>query len=69
LVGFVNGLLLVVIELKKPGVPSRAAFDENLRRYKAEIPLFFGSKRSSAPRTPRISVCGAVQRRACGSTL
>ncbi len=30
LVGFVNGLPLVVIELKKPGVPVRATFDENL---------------------------------------
>ena len=30
LAGFVNGLPLVVIELKKPGVPARAAFDENL---------------------------------------
>ena len=28
LVGFVNGLPLVVIELKKPGVPARAAFHE-----------------------------------------
>jgi type I restriction enzyme R subunit len=27
LAGFVNGLPLVVIELKKPGVPARAAFD------------------------------------------
>jgi hypothetical protein len=34
LVGFVNGLPLVVIELKKPGVPARAAFDENLTHYK-----------------------------------
>jgi len=25
-VGFVNGLPLVVIELKKPGVPARTAF-------------------------------------------
>ncbi|MEO8360706.1 MAG: type I restriction endonuclease subunit R, partial [Vicinamibacteria bacterium] len=33
LVGFVNGLPLVVIELKKPGVPARAAFDENLTSY------------------------------------
>jgi type I site-specific restriction-modification system R (restriction) subunit len=32
--GFVNGLPLVVIELKKPGVPARAAFDENLTSYK-----------------------------------
>jgi len=37
-VGFVNGLPLVIIELKKPGVPARAAFDENLTHYKAEIP-------------------------------
>ena len=28
--GFVNGLPLVVIELKKPGVPARAAFGENV---------------------------------------
>ncbi|MGI8965209.1 MAG: type I restriction endonuclease subunit R, partial [Limisphaerales bacterium] len=34
LVAFVNGLPLVVIELKKPGVPARAAFDENLTCYK-----------------------------------
>ena len=35
LVGFVNGLPLVVIELKKPGVPARAAFDENLHALQA----------------------------------
>jgi type I restriction enzyme, R subunit len=34
LVGFVNGLPLLVIELKKPGAPARAAFDENLTSYK-----------------------------------
>ena len=28
----------MVIELKKPGVPARAAFDENLTHYKREIP-------------------------------
>ncbi|MFH1023568.1 MAG: type I restriction endonuclease subunit R [Planctomycetota bacterium] len=33
LVGFVNGLPLVVIELKKPGVPARQAFDENITSY------------------------------------
>jgi hypothetical protein len=32
---------LVVIELKKPGVPARAAFDENLTHYKADIPQIF----------------------------
>lgn len=34
LVGFVNGLPVVVIELKKPGVPARQAFDANLTSYK-----------------------------------
>jgi len=37
LVGFVNGLPLVVTELKKPGVPARAAFDENLTHYKERL--------------------------------
>lgn len=41
LVGFINGLPLVVIELKKPGVPARAAFDENLTHYKQQIPSLF----------------------------
>lgn len=41
LVGFVNGLPWVVIELKKPGVPARAAFDENLTHYKGQIPQLF----------------------------
>jgi type I restriction enzyme, R subunit len=34
LVGFVNGLPLVVVELKKPGVAARAGFDENITSYK-----------------------------------
>jgi type I restriction enzyme R subunit len=41
LVGFVNGLPWVVIELKKPAVPARAAFDENLTHYKQQIPQLF----------------------------
>lgn len=41
LVAFINGLPLVVIELKKPGVPARVAFDENLTHYKQEIPSLF----------------------------
>jgi type I restriction enzyme R subunit len=41
LVAFVNGLPWVVVELKKPGVPARAAFDENLTHYKHEIPQLF----------------------------
>ena len=41
LVGFVNGLPWAVIELKKPGVPARAAFDENLTHYKQQIPNLF----------------------------
>ena len=34
LIGFVNGMPWVVIELKKPGVAARQAFDENLTSYK-----------------------------------
>jgi type I restriction enzyme, R subunit len=34
LIGFVNGLPWVVIELKKPGVAARQAFDDNLTSYK-----------------------------------
>ncbi|HEV8485596.1 MAG TPA: type I restriction endonuclease subunit R, partial [Blastocatellia bacterium] len=34
LVGFVNGLPWLVIELKKPGVTARQAFDDNLTSYK-----------------------------------
>lgn len=41
LVGFVNGLPWIVIELKKPGVSARSAFDENLTHYKREIPALF----------------------------
>ncbi len=41
LIGFVNGLPLVVIELKKPGVPVRQAFDENLTHYKQQVPSLF----------------------------
>lgn len=41
LVGFINGLPMVVIELKKPGVPARQAFDENLTHYKQQIPALF----------------------------
>lgn len=41
LVGFVNGLPWLVIELKKPGVPARNAFDENLTHYKQQIPALF----------------------------
>ena len=41
LVGFVNGLPWLVVELKKPGVSARSAFDENLTHYKQEIPQLF----------------------------
>jgi type I restriction enzyme R subunit len=34
LIGFVNGLPLVVIEVKKPGLPAKHAFDDNLTSYK-----------------------------------
>jgi len=41
LVGSVNGLPLVVIELKKPGVPAEQAFAGNLTSYKADVPQLF----------------------------
>lgn len=34
LIGFVNGLPLVVLEFKKPGIPDQEAFDKNLTSYK-----------------------------------
>jgi len=41
LVGFVNGLPWIVVELKKPGVAARTAFDENLTHYKQQVPQLF----------------------------
>lgn len=44
LIGFVNGLPFVVIELKKPSVSAKQAFDENLTSYKHHqngIPALF----------------------------
>ncbi|MDQ2962929.1 MAG: type I restriction endonuclease subunit R [Pseudomonadota bacterium] len=46
LIGFVNWLPWVVIEVKKPGVPARQAFEENLTSYKHPqngIPQLFWS--------------------------
>lgn len=42
LLGFVNGIPLLFIELKGPHVPLKAAFDENLRDYRGQsIPQLF----------------------------
>ncbi len=41
LVGFVNGLPWVVIEMKRPGMAARSGFEENLTHYKREIPQLF----------------------------
>jgi type I restriction enzyme R subunit len=41
LVGFVNGLPLVLIEFKKPGVNVREGFDQNVTDYKTAIPQIF----------------------------
>lgn len=43
IVAFVNGLPFVVLEFKKPGVPARRAFDDNLTSYKADIPALFAT--------------------------
>jgi type I restriction enzyme R subunit len=42
LLGFVNGLPLVFIELKKPSVPLKSAYDGNLKDYKGQsVPQLF----------------------------
>ncbi len=41
MIGFVNGLPLVVLELKNPGVAARAGFDDNLTHYKAQASALF----------------------------
>jgi type I restriction enzyme R subunit len=41
LIGFVNGLPLVLVELKSLTKPLRDAFDDNLRDYKESIPQLF----------------------------
>ena len=40
-VGFVNGIPLLMMELKAPDVAVRRAFDDNLRHYLTNIPQFF----------------------------
>ena len=41
LIGFVNGLPLLLVELKAPQVNVKHAFDDNLRDYKDTIPALF----------------------------
>lgn len=41
IVGFVNGLPLLLIELKAPIANVRDAFDDNIRSYRAEVPQLF----------------------------
>jgi type I restriction enzyme R subunit len=41
LIVYINGLPLVFIELKNSNIPIRNAYDDNLRRYKKQIPLLF----------------------------
>ncbi|MDF1659873.1 MAG: type I restriction endonuclease subunit R [Verrucomicrobiales bacterium] len=41
LVGFVNGIPLVLVELKKPGVPVAEALSKNLSDYKDTVPQIF----------------------------
>ncbi len=40
-IGFVNGLPLVLMEFKKPSVPVKEAFDKNIEDYKQAIPQLF----------------------------
>lgn len=41
LIVFINGLPLLFIELKNSNVPVRNAYDDNLTRYRKQIPLLF----------------------------
>jgi len=41
LVGFVNGVPLVLVELKKPGVNVREAYEKNISDYKDTVPQLF----------------------------
>lgn len=41
LVGFVNGVPLLNVELKKPGVSARRAFDENIATHRTDIPQLY----------------------------
>lgn len=41
LIGFVNGIPLVLIELKKPSAPVKSAYDDNLTDYRDTIPHVF----------------------------
>lgn len=43
---FVNGIPLVLVELKEPNRPVKAAYDENLRDYRDTIPQCSGPTRS-----------------------
>ncbi len=63
-----NGLPLVVIELKKPGVPARAAFDENLTHYKRRFRCSFGSTRCSSLRTARTAASARSRQIGNGSS-
>lgn len=41
LMGFVNGIPLVMVELKKPSAPVKSAYDDNLTDYRDTIPHLF----------------------------
>lgn len=41
LIGFVNGIPLILVELKNPGVNIKDAFTDNIRDYKDTIPALF----------------------------
>jgi len=41
LVGFVNGIPLLLVELKQPSVAVKSAFDDNLSDYKVAVPQLF----------------------------
>ena len=71
LIGFVNGLPLVVVELKKPGVPAKQAFDDNLTSYKHPqngIPDLFWYNACSWPPTASRAAWARSRRTGNGSS-
>lgn len=44
LIGFGNGIPLLLVELKKPSAPVKSAYDDNLTDYRDTIPHLFTPK-------------------------
>jgi type I restriction enzyme R subunit len=66
LVGFVNGLPLLLIELKGPGENVKDAFDNNIRSYRSDIPGVSSGIRKAPARAFR---CCTSLKKSCARSL